>query len=97
MLGAERGKRRRGGRRDSQRKENKRKEEKRTEVTDRKSPPFAKDAKDEAPSSSSVGWHWKRNPRPTRKPGVWGTRRTDLKVGHYKSKGKPERGTAGGE
>jgi len=68
-----------------------------TEVTDRKSPPFAKDAKDEAPSSSSVGWHWKRNPRPTRKPGVWGTRRTDLKVGHYKSKGKPERRTAGGE
>jgi hypothetical protein len=54
------------------------------EIPDRKSPPFipkkhrdgaevAKSAKDGAPSSTWVDGAEKRNPRPTRKAGVWGT------------------------
>jgi hypothetical protein len=38
------------------RREEKRREEKRREAFDRKSPPFAKDAKSGAPSRSLVGW-----------------------------------------
>jgi hypothetical protein len=46
---------------------------------DRRSPPFAKSAKDGAPSSSCGKWCRKANPG------------TDPKVGHYKGKHSPKR------
>ena len=55
-------------------------QEKRRNVVafDRKNPPFAKGAKDGAPSSSFLRWHWTTNPRgpgepgPYKESGVWG-------------------------
>jgi hypothetical protein len=66
-----------------------------TEASGRKSPPFAQNAKDGAPSSSRVKRRWKRNPRtqsgvtvPPKEPKTHTQRR---RVGHPAACGAPGR------
>src|SRR5208337_5021198 len=55
----------------------------RAEAFDRKSPPFAQNAKDGAPSSSGVGWPQNPNPRPRHTLRAWGTRASVPRFLHY--------------
>jgi len=75
------------------RKEKKRPKEKKAEVFDRKSPPFAQNAKDGAPSSPGVGWRWKGTQDPVTKPvpGAPGGRKWLVASGEKKTKGITQR------